>query len=338
MIPFLKEILEQPGAVRDTAEHLRQASMPAGGYSRIVATGMGSSYFVAGAFALLLEGRGVPAFCVNAGELLHYGQKVLAEDTLLVAISQSGESYETVQLLRELYLPKERVVAITNEPGSRLASMAGTVVLTKAGKEEMTSTKTFITSWMVALALADSLCGAKTRWNGDGLAEAVEKTLSRRDQVVRAAELVGDSSFIQFTARGIDFQVAQQSALMCNEALHLSSSALTGGDFRHGPLEMVGPGLTVVIISHSQSPTRAQSLRLVDDVLRYGGNVLLVTDRNPHPGMFPGIEVLETAPCTPELFPVLAVLPLQLLIVELASRRGIIPGDFSHGGKVTLSE
>ena len=338
MIPFLKEILEQPGAVRDTAEYLRQASMPAGGYSRIVATGMGSSYFVAGAFSLILEGRGVPAFCENAGELLHYGQKVLVEDTLLVAISQSGESYETVQLLRELSLPKERVVAITNEPQSSLASMAGTVIQTKAGKEDMTSTKTFITSWMAALALADSICGIKTKWDPDWLAEAVEKTLSRRDQVSLAADLVGDASFIQFTARGIDFQVARQSALMCNEAIHLSSSALTGGDFRHGPLEMVAPGMTVVIISHSQSPTRAQSLKLVDDVLRYGGNVLLVTDRNPHPGAFPGIEVLETEPCAPELFPVLAVLPLQLLIVEIASRRGIVPGDFSHGSKVTLSE
>lgn len=336
MIPFLKEILEQPKAVRDTAAHLRSAPMRVGGPGRIVATGMGSSYFIGGAFALVLEGKGVPAFCINAGELLHYGQKALKEDTLLVAFSQSGESYETVQLLKELNLPKDRVVAVTNEPECSLATFAGTVVLTKAGKEEMTSTKTFITAWMAALELADALTGGKTEYDPEELAKGVEETLQTREQVRKAADLVGEAEFLQFTARGIDFAVAQQSALMCNEALHLSASALTGGDFRHGPLEMVGPGKTVVAISHSQSPTRTQSERLVQDVLRFGGTVILVTDESRGPQ--DKLAVLKTASCPLDLFPVLAVLPLQLLIVELASRRGIVPGDFSHGGKITKSE
>lgn len=338
MIKFLEEILQQPSAVLDTAECLRSQTIRVGGQGRIVATGMGSSYFIADAFSLFLEGQGVPAFCVNAGELLHYGQKVLKEDTLLVAFSQSGESYETVRLLKELRLPKERVIAVTNEPESSLAKLAGSAVLTRAGKEEMTSTKTFITAWLAALRLSEAISGEKTVYDPEELSKAVSETLSREDQVRRAADLIGETEFLQFTARGIDFAVARQAALMCNEALHLSSSALTGGDFRHGPLEMAGPGKNIVIISHSQSPTRAQSLRLVDDVLRFGGNVLLVTDRHPHPGTYESVEVLETAPCRPELFPVLAVLPLQLLIVEIAKRQGIVPGGFSHGGKVTLSE
>lgn len=329
MIPFLREILDQPRAVRDTAEHLRSAEFPrAGGYGRIVATGMGSSYFVGSAFALLLEGRGVPAFCINAGELLHYGKDVLKQDTLLVAISQSGESYETVKLVGDLNLPRERVIAITNEPSSRLAALAGSVVLTRAGEEKMTSTKTFITSWMAALALADAITASKTCF--DGLDTAVADTL--KISVEKPADLVGEADSLQFTARGIDFQVAQQSALMCMEALHISSSALTGGDFRHGPLEMIGPGKTVVVISHSQSPTHPQSLRLVDDILRFGGNAILVSDPAE------SRATLAVAPTLPEFFPIVAVLPLQLLIVELASRRGIVPGDFSHGGKITSIE
>ena len=246
MIPFLKEILEQPKAVRETAAALLSPPVTAGG-REVVITGMGSSCFIGSSLALLLEGRGVPAFCINAGELLHYGRKVLDNGTLLLAISQSGESYETVQLVREAALPAERVVAITNEALSTLASLAGNVILTKAGEERMTSTKTFITSWMAALSFADSLCGTRTCF--DGLDASVEHTLTHSDGAVRrAADLVGDKDFIQFTARGIDFCTAQQSALMCMEALHINSSALTGGDFRHGPLEMVGPGKTVVTI------------------------------------------------------------------------------------------
>ena len=335
---FLQEILQQPQAVLDTAASLRSVQLRVGGQGRIVATGMGSSYFIGGAFALFLEGKGVPAYCVNAGELLHYGQEALRNDTLLVAFSQSGESYETVQLLKELDLPKERVVAVTNEPDSSLAKLAGTVVLTKAGKEEMTSTKTFITAWMAALALADALSDAQTSYDPEALARGVEETLASRRQVELAADLIGEAEFLQFTARGIDFAVAQQGALMCNEALHMASSALTGGDFRHGPLEMVGHGKTVVVISHSQSKTRAQSERLVSDVLRFGGNVILITDKTPDHVGGDKLSVLQTAPCPAELFPVLSVLPLQLLIIEIASRRGIVPGDFSHGGKVTLSE
>jgi len=342
MHSFLKEIHEQPGAVLETAAYLSSEAgrrplgevgtlWRSGRYSRILATGMGSSFFTGSSLALLLEGSGVPAFCINAGQLLHHGLDVAREDTLLVAISQSGESYETVKVLQTLNLPPERVVAITNTPGSRLAALSGHVILTKAGEERMTSTKTFITAWQAALAFAGAITGKPYIYDALSLSDGIRWILS---QTIDASPF-RDVPFIQFTARGIDFEVAQQSALMSMEALHLPASALTGGDFRHGPLEMVAPEMPVVVISHSESPTAEQSLRLARDVSRFGGHPVLVADKAPD--NFEG-TFFEVPDCDLNLFPILAIIPLQLLVCGIAEDRGIIPGDFYHGGKVTSIE
>ena len=105
---------------------------------------MGSSCFVSQAAAIMMTAYNIPAFAINAGELLHFQSSVLTERTLLVAISQSGESYEVIELLKQLgerHHSRLTVVGVTNESGSSLAAMATLSLLCKAGREEMTSTK-----------------------------------------------------------------------------------------------------------------------------------------------------------------------------------------------------
>ena len=123
---------------------------------------------------------------------------------------------------------------------------------------------------------------------------------------------------------------------MCMEALHLPATALTGGDFRHGPLEMAGPGKTIVVLTSESSPTFRQSIRLVQDILVFGGNVILVSDTVPFQNE--RLCPLRIPSTDPGLSPILQIIPLQLLICELAARRGILPGDFHHGNKVTTTE
>lgn len=344
MNPFLQEIYAQPQAVRDTAAYLQSAAAGAtlqsivntwesGTYNRIVATGMGSSYFIAEAFATLCAGEGIPAFALNAGELLHY-QKAVLKDSLILAISQSGESYETLALVKEADIRPEAVIALTNNPDSSLTGYACHLLTTKAGEEKMTSTKTFITAWQVAWMLAMALCGKSTEGPWEAIATAIETLL--KGSVQKAAALVGEAPFIAFTARGADFASARQSALMCMEALHLPATALTGGDFRHGPLEMAGPGKTIVVLTSESSPTFRQSIRLVQDILVFGGNVILVSDTVPFQNE--RLCPLRIPSTDPGWSPILQIIPLQLLICELAARRGILPGDFHHGNKVTTTE
>ena len=153
---FLKEIHEQPAALKDTLDYLRgsygkealkkiKLHWNSGKYDQILFTGMGSSYFAGFYASSILSDAGIPSFVINAGELLHYHFNLLNRKSLLVCISQSGESYEVVKILEKLSSDIARI-GITNEENSTLAKKSSLVLLSRAGKEEMTSTKTYVTT------------------------------------------------------------------------------------------------------------------------------------------------------------------------------------------------
>ena len=176
MNQFLKEIKEQPQALILTANYhetnegkntLQQIAdlWNSGRYRSILLTGMGSSFFIATATASLLNIRGIQAYSVNAGELLHYQHPTIDEQTLLVCISQSGESYEVIRLIQSL--PKNiTILSICNEAESTLVKLSRHSLLCQAGKEEKTSTKTFITCYQVAYLFALALCHQPMPRNG----------------------------------------------------------------------------------------------------------------------------------------------------------------------------
>ncbi len=338
MNAFLQEIYGQPAALRDTAAFLPGSGAleeatrlwRTGRYTRILLTGMGSSDFIASAGALMLSEAGLPATFLNAGEWLHYGP-AQAENALTVCISQSGESYEIVQLLPRL----QTVVAICNTPDSTLARRADCLLLTRAGKEEMTSTKTFITSWQAMLLLCEALTGRQFSYDWGALAETLQQGL--QTDIRPALALVGDAPFLQMVGRGPVMAAVSQSALMWMEAAHIPASAMNGGNFRHGPLEMVRRGLTVLLFTHSRSRTHSQSLRLAQDVLQFGGKVILLSDTPALPPREHLVQLCIPCPCE-ELSPITTVLPVQLLVNAWAEAQGLTPGDFSHGAKVTVSE
>ena len=352
MTQFLEEILQQPQALTDTATYYYTAdgadaitalTRRLRTARRIVATGMGSSYFLAQALASMLAERGIAVVALNAGELLHYNIGVIDSDTLLIAISQSGESYETVKVLQQLRLRgvTPLVASITNCPDSTLAHASDIVLPTVAGNEDKTSTKTFITAYQVMCMIASALDGIDipdTVW--EETAKSVAEILATRNQLLPAMlDTLGNATYIQYIARGPLMASASQSALMTMEASHTAASALYGGEFRHGPLEMVGDGFTAVVLAHSASSTFSQIAKLVNDILDFGGRVLLVSDSADAMAQRERLTVV-TAPCaTPELFAIPAIIPVQLAIEAWAREaKGITPGEFTHGNKVTAVE
>lgn len=346
---FLEEIRQQPKALTDTAgyfidgegaEALARAVQlwRSGRYDSMLLTGMGSSRFIASAAAAMLAARRIPAVALDAGELLHYRRSLLAERVLPVFISQSGESYEVVRLL-DLLPAGCKLVAVCNEAQSTLARRADCLLLTQAGEERMTSTKSFITCYQAVSLLASALAGqpvSSETWN-DLAATIAPLVGGCTPWMEPALATIGEAPFVQLIGRGPLFAAVSQSALMFMEAAHLPASAMTGGEFRHGPLEMVREGFAAVVFTHSRSETFAQSIALTEDILRFGGRVVLVTDRDPRLTADNLCRVV--VPCdAEELFAVVAVVPLQLLINERMIRRGIEPGDFAHGAKVTARE
>lgn len=250
MNKFLEEIQEQPEALKQTFCYYRSeegkksfktvcALWKSGEYDRIVFTGMGSSYFISQAAATMISSASIPASAINAGELLHFQSPSLTERTLLIAVSQSGESYEVIELLKKQRRLPITVIGITNESGSSLAVMATHCLLCKAGKEEMTSTKTFITTYLAVYLLAESLKRHEVNEEAlDGIIREVERQLAERDTYLsRSLTFLKGHSFVQVIGRGTVFAAVAQTALMFMEATKIPASALLGGEFRHGPLE-----------------------------------------------------------------------------------------------------
>ncbi len=352
MNQFLKEIHEQPQAVRDTAQWLASQQgrsaldevyqLWKGGRKDILLTGMGSSYFVGISAATMLNARGIKASAVNTAELLHYQMASIGNETLLVCISQSGESYEVVALLEKLSreIP---VVAISNEPGSTLARRAqecGVLLECHSGEELMTSTKTFINCHQVLCALVARLCGAdavmQSVW--EKVASDIQSIIDSREQWLTECRRVMDiPDFVQLIGRGPVMDSVCQSALMFMEASHTPASYLTGGDFRHGPMETVGTSFVAVVMTHSDSATYAQASRLVDDILSFGGRVILVSDRE-HVNAHENLCCITVPSASSSYYPMLSVIPLQFIVDDLAARKGFTAGDFSHGQKVTAIE
>ncbi len=350
MNKFLTEIEEQPQALIDTLSHFVEGDgkeclnrvvrlWESGKFDKIIFTGMGSSYFISCAATSFLNPQNITSFALNAGELLHYQFALITKTTLLVCISQSGESYEVVKILEQL--PADiTVVAITNEAESALSKKANISLVSKAGKEDMTSTKTFISTYLVVYLLSLTFSGKfdqTTISEIETTIQTVSDLLKNRDQwLSEAVKTIAHTPFVQLVARGPVFAATQQSALMLMEATRNPASALLGGEFRHGPMEMVKEGFRAVVFAPS-GITYHQSITVTADILKFGGKVLLITDKTP-PFSDEGLFSI-VIPCPNEpLFAILCLIPMQLIVNQWSIEEENVPGNFTRGAKVTAVE
>jgi glutamine---fructose-6-phosphate transaminase (isomerizing) len=344
---FLAEIYEQPDALRNTlnfylqgdgkdllsraAQHWKNNQ-----FERILFTGMGSSFFISAAASTILNNCGIPAQAVNAGELIHYHYPALTPRTMLVCISQSGESYEIKKILEK---PGDHnsCIGICNEPDSTLAKNASLVLLSKAGKEYMTSTKTFTSTALVAILFSLALADQWTNTRVSGIRSVIKSV----DDIIgnhtfwlsQAMVLLRNAGYIQLVGRGPSMAAVEQGALMFMEGAHIPASALFSGEFRHGPMELVKAGFLVIIFA-PEGETYTQHVKLAEDIHRFGGKIIFLSNKKP--AILPSEVIFIQIPCTDEyLFSIPAIIPLQFMVNQLAVDNGLIPGEFTKGAKVT---
>ena len=346
---FLQEVFEQPEVLGNTLDfYLEEGNELLNNIARlytkntfdeIIFTGMGSSFFSSYLASCLLNKYGLRAFVINASELLHYRFSLLRKKTLLVCVSQSGETFEIVQILKKRS-KQFFCLGVTNEAESTLAQYADFVLLTKAGVEKMTSTKTYVTTNLVMLILGWVLSG---NWDSGKInqlklmIQGVENTLSTyNDWLPDILKILGDFSFLQFIARGPAYSSALQGALMFKEGVRTSAAGIYGGEFRHGPIEMVDSEFKAVVLAPA-GVTFKQSVRMANDIAKFGGHVILITNRNIDLSNSL-IYKINVEKCDEYLFPILSIVPLQLMVNQWALERGITPGHFSKGAKVTKIE
>jgi len=349
MNKFLQEILEQPKAIENIVDFYTSAegmnllkkiktTLSEKNIEQVIFTGMGSSFFISHAASEFFNSLDIYATYVNTSELLHYNFSLLKKQTMLVCLSQSGESFEIKEILK--HLPSNIFsVGIVNDEESALARQADIALLCKGGKEEMTSTKTYVVTTLAAFILGWYLSG---KWNDDKvkmlnrLRDQVEELLSEDNRVNDVLGFFGDVGAIQIIARGPSFSAASQSALMFKEATHIAATGILGGEFRHGPMEMVSAGFQSILFA-AKGKTLAQSLRMAEDIASFGGKVWLITNVRVD------VESKSILPFfidEPDefLFSVQSIVPVQLFVDAYAKSKNFEAGSFSRGAKVTIIE
>ena len=347
--PFIAEISGQPDALRRAQHRLRdqdatlRAIGGSGARRHVVLTGMGSSYDACYPAVTELARAGIPATMLDAAELLHFRTGILGSDALLVAVSQSGESAEVVRVAEHVRNGPSSpvVVAVTNGTENSLARLADQVLDTAAGPETGPSTMTFAASLVTVAALGRVLTGADASAVVAGLeggveAAAVATELLLADEALadELADWFGEPSTAVILGRGPARAASEMGALTVKEAVGIPIESLQTAQFRHGPLELVGPGLAAIVIA-TEPETLEIDLGLTRELADAGARVLLVaTDAYD----VPGARTIATGPLDRALAPAVSIVPIQLLAWRLAARHGREPGAYYRASKVTTHE
>jgi glucosamine--fructose-6-phosphate aminotransferase (isomerizing) len=350
MKKFLEEIFEQPAALertlqyyispegKDLLEKLNN-TIKAEHFEQVIFTGMGSSFFTSHAASILFNSLKINSFVINSSELLHYNLNLFRKKTLLISLSQSGESFEVRQLLNKL--PSNvYCVGITNEADSTLAKRADIALLGMAETEEMTSTKTYVVTTLVSFILGWYLAGI---WNDErkkminDLIANFKTTLANYHLWMNdALTFLGDIQTIQIIARGPSFSTASQSALMFKEATRIPATGILGGEFRHGPMEMVSEGFKAILFA-ADGKTYSQSIKMAEDINEFGGKVLIITNKKLPISNKNIMQIFINEP-DEFLFSIQSIIPVQLFIDSYAKSNGREAGNFYRGAKVTTTE
>jgi glutamine---fructose-6-phosphate transaminase (isomerizing) len=329
--PFERDIAAQPEALRAFAHTdviPALAELRSRGYERVVLTGMGSSHDAALPTWRRLAGRGQAAWWVDTGQLLDTPELVTGR-TLLIATSQSGASGEVVSLLRSHPRPAT-LVAVTNDEASPLATAADVVIALHSGDEATVSTKSYLNSLAAHDLLAATLTGTVP---DDVLAVAKvaeEFTGAGELEPLAAGLIAADQPRLAYIGFGDYAATALYAGLITKEGAKVAAEGYIGGQFRHGPLELAGPGLVAVLFGSDDPDANASLQRLGADLAQAGSTVIAVAALD-----LPGaaLQLRPPAGITAQLAH--GAVAAQYLTVALARARGITPGTFAFGSKIT---
>ncbi len=354
MTALMEEILQQPGALGCVRKYyaspgaISQKALKKLGISRqttVLFTGMGSSLHAAYPAQAFLTAMGYRALVWEAAELAHHHLKILTPDTLLVVVSQSGETAEVARLLEELPA-KLSIVAVTNMEKSPLAQRADLMLPMMAGVQAAVSTKTYTCAVAVLMYLAFAIAGEHHRLLTQALKRAVEAQegiLDRRDVLIPPTlQFLNRPPYVALMSRGADLASAYQGALMLKEVARLAAEPMSAAQFRHGPIEIVNPAHCYIIFRRYVQPTSRGGktaellLRLAEDIRAHHGRVLLLSDRPVE--NITDMRVIQVDPIRLGLGTLVDVVIVQLLAHDYALNTGLEPGTFWIAQGVTRRE
>ncbi len=346
---FIEEILEQSNALVRCAENYPVSKVQLNGladdlsasrYRQIILTGMGSSLHACYPLWLSLNASAViPTLLWDASELIHHAPTAIDNKTLLIAVSQSGETVE-IKRLAELSQRPGLVIGITNDINSTLARWSDRAIDIMAGDEATVSTKTYTATLAANHLLGTQLTGGDVNAARDEVLDSVADVQHFLDswqlRVETMQELLGQRDHLTFLGRGASMAGVLTGSLITMESSKVVSLGLSSAQFRHGPLELIDSNFMAVIFAGTPSFQQLHE-RLANEIVELGGRCLVITP-DPLGNRRVGSMELSIPRSSPALLPIFEILPVQLLTIALAQAKGLSPASFRHAAKITSKE
>ena len=341
---MLKEIHEQPDAIAETiGERLYHGELQLDGLnlsedqirglSRVVILACGTAYHagLVGRY-LLEEWARLPSESDIASEW-RYRRPVIDERTLVIAVSQSGETIDTIAAIKEARDHGSHVLAITNVMGSQMTREADSVLYTRAGLEiGVAASKTFTAQVTLMYLLALKLAMVRGTVDDDraeallagvrALPDLAQRTLDRADAVEPVAERFWQNEFFLYLGRHIGLPIALEGALKLKEISYIPTDAYAAGEMKHGPIALLDDRTPVVVVA-TDNHVYEKVISNVEEVRARGAHVIAVATDGNESIRDVAEHVLYLPRTEPELQAALAILPLQQLAYAIARRRGL---------------
>ncbi|MDJ0392716.1 glutamine--fructose-6-phosphate transaminase (isomerizing) [Rhodococcus sp. G-MC3] len=344
---MLKEIQEQPAAVADTLlghfenrrivlDEQRLSDQELRDVEKIFVVACGSSYHSGLLAKYAIEHWTRLPVEVELASEFRYRDPVLDRSTLVVAISQSGETADTLEAVRHAKEQNARVLAVCNTNGSQIPREADAVVYTRTGPEiGVASTKAFLAqvtaNYVVGLALAQARGTkypdevAREYADLEAMPALVQRVLDNVEPVRALARELAHTSTILFLGRHVGYPVALEGALKLKELAYMHAEGFAAGELKHGPIALIEDGVPVIVVMPSPKGRAVLHSKLLSNIreVQARGALTVVIAEEGDEAVRPFADHLIEIPAAPTLLqPLLSTVPLQVFAAEVAQARG----------------
>lgn len=341
---MIKEIHEQPEVIGETLNRrldendrikidgISLSKVEINQFDKVYIVACGTAYFAGLVGKYLIEKIAKIPVEVDVASEFRYRDPLVDDKTLLIAISQSGETLDTLEALREGKRKGARVLSVVNVVGSSVARESDDVFYTWAGPEiSVASTKAYTTQLMCMYILALYMGEVKGSISDEyynkiiselkSTPEKLQAVLDRKGEVEALANIFYSRNDIFFIGRGLDSCVSYEGSLKLKEVSYINSLAITAGELKHGTIALVEDD-TLIFALASQDFLFEKMLSNIEEVKTRGARVVGIAKKSQNAIQSKADEVIFIPDCADEIAPLLTVVPLQLFAYYVAKRRG----------------
>jgi glucosamine--fructose-6-phosphate aminotransferase (isomerizing) len=342
---MLKEIFEQPKAVADTLlgrlndenqillDELNLSKDEIKNLKKIVVLACGTAYHAGMVAKYAIEKWAKIAVEVEVASEFRYRDSVVDSETLVIAISQSGETMDTLMALRHAKAGGARILAVCNSVSSTIPRESDAVLYTRAGPEiAVASTKAFLTQLIAVYLIGLYIAQVRGVMSDDEVRDIFDEMVELPGKIEQILETVeplreltrsfAKANSVLFLGRNVGYPVALEGALKLKELAYMHAEGFAGGELKHGPIALIEEGSLVIAILPfgSEKGLDEKMLSNIQEVKARGARVIVIAQEGAE---VTGAEHVIRVPCAPALMqPVLSTVPLQVFAYEMAVTRG----------------